>query len=549
MFLVLSLPTHAGLNFNQISNQVDNVLNPFVINDKLIYQDDNEILWISNGISNSSYKPTSNGLNIKARNLLKTDDSVIFINQADNNTLWFFDGENMSQLSGIPLSHLSSSLSNVAAAKLRDSGNFVITDGNDVNYYEIIPLTLNIDNEASLVPSVCAFDNDNLIFKAIDLKPMGSSTNLYSYQSGVIAPIQFDTEEVNGNSIEFVLQSGGYCYYRYFDYGNNKAQHYKIDIQGNVSTINNPDSGYFDEFFVYNDQVLLFENGFSSRKQLYTLSDDSVTPEEFLSSDEPQGVFANSFWSTKNYLYLYGHFNCEIKKCSPPPPNPHRLMVYDKSFNLVNTILDSNLQDFFLESADDKDFLIFRKGVDELVSLNQGLVVTSVKDALVDIHKVIGESQQNYYVYGMNRLTEKQGIYKVSVQAVISQQLAGLWVAEGLQSQGLSIHSGTRPNGSTYLFISLYIYRDGNPFWLAGNTELNTGQTEQTIDLAEYKGQSFLSNNPIQNFEQIPFGNITIKPQNCDSIAVQINSLNSEVIELIMQRVVDISHTSVCKDE
>jgi len=551
IFLTLSLPVHAGLNFNLISNEVENILNPFLVGDKLVYQDDNGLLWFNNGSSNSAYKAMVNGQNIKASNLLKTDNSVIFVNQTDGNTLWFTDGEEIGQLSDIPLAQMSGSASNVIAAKLKDSGNFITTDGTEVNFYDIQPRSLNINEEISILPSVCAFDKDNLIFKAVDTNPTNPQTNLYSFQSGTISQIQFESEELNGNSLEFALQSGEYCFYRYFDYQKNIATHYKIDAQGNIFSINNPEFGFFDDYFVFNNQVLLFLNGvsgISGSKGLFTLSEDSVIPEILLSNDQ-QVLTANSFWSTENFLYLYNQIVCINRKCSPQPPNPYSLMVVDKSFNLVNTIVNARLQNFVLDSADDKDFLIFRTEIDELINLNQGEIVNSVKDPLVNIENVIGGNEQNYYVYGSSRVSNKFGIYKVSEQAVISKYLSGLWVSEELQSQGLSIHSGTRPDGSTYIFVSFYIYRDGLPFWLAGNTELRTGETMQTIDLAEYKGQSFLSNGQAQDFEQIPFGNMTIQTKNCDSIDVKINPISSEVIELSMNRIVDITNSNACSDE
>ncbi len=557
LFLMsISLSVHAGLSFNQISMPTQNVNNPQVVNDRLVYQDENNFLWFNDGTVNGSVQALSNGQKIVASDLVKLDNTVLFVNRSDNSTLWQTDGVNASKFSDIQASYMHTRLSNVVAVKLSGSGNFATTDGVDVNTYDIQPLTL-----MSLVPSVCVFDSDNLVFWAKD--PVLSFTGLYLYKSSQITQLEYDSEPIEADTLEFVLQSGDSCYYRHFDYANNIATHYKIDLQGSVSIIENPENRYFDEFFVFNNQLYLFlKGGFGGLGGLYTLSGDSHIPEEFILSSTAQGIEMTSSWVTDDYLYLYYRSPCVYKKCTPVPPNPFQLHVFNKSMQLVNIINDYRLSSFSVYGTEDKDFVVFRKSdrfawgalIDELIEINEGVASSSsVKDAMVDINSVIGGGQQNYYAYGENRITGNKGIYKVSEQPIISSQLTGLWVSEQWQSQGLSIHTGTRADSSQYIFVSFYIYRDGQPFWLAGSAELNTGAPSQTLNLAEFKGRSFLSNDPSQDFEQISFGTITIQPQSCDSIgiSIQINPVNEQSIprQLDMDRIINTEFSNVCSDD
>lgn len=552
--IILSFSVHAGLSFNQISMSTQVINNPLVVNDRLVFLDEGNYLWFNDGTLNGSIQVMLEGEKIKVKDLIETPNGILFINKSDNNTLWKTDGFEITKVSDTQLSLMGDNFSNVVTSSLMNSGNFLITDGETVDLYDIQPLTLNFDANSGLVPSVCVIDSDNLIFRAID--SVSSFTGMYLYQSSQVIPLQYDSQPLDANTVDFVVQFGNSCYYRQYDYTNNLATHYKIDIQGNVSVIESPENRYFDDYFVFNNQLYLFLKGGFGLGKLYTLSEGSNNPEEFITNSVPQGIEVTSSRVTDDFLYLYYQSPCVYSKCTPIPPNPFQLLVFDQSMELVNTINDNRLSNFSLFEADDKDFIVYKQGAgyfnnksDELIKVENGIESTdSVKDGVTDIINVIGGSQDNYYVYATNRSTGKNVIYKISEQAVISNQLTGLWVSDQWQSQGLSIHTGTRNDASQYIFLSFYIYRDGQPFWLAGSDELNTGMPSQTINLAEYKGQSFLSNDPNQDFEQINFGTMTLTPMGCNQLQVQISPVNEPSIQLEMDRIVNTEFSNICAD-
>ena len=555
IFLItLSLSVHAGLSFNQISISTQVINNPLVFSDRLVYLDEGNYLWFNDGTLNGSIQVMLEGEKIKVKDLIKTPNGILFINKSDNNTLWKTDGIEITKVSDAQLSLMGDNFSNVVTSSLIDSGNFLTIEGDTVEIYDIQPLTLNFDANSGLVPSVCAIDSENLIFRAIESE--SSFTGMYLYQSSQITPLEYNSQPLDANTLEFVVQFGNSCYYRHFDYNNSLVTHYKIDSQGNVSIIENLENQNFDDYFVFNNQLYLLLKGGFGLGELYTLSEGSNIPEEFILSSTAQGIDVTSSWVTDDFLYLYYQSPCVYSKCTPVPPNPFQLLVFNKSMELVNTIKDNRLSNFLLFEADDKDFIVYKQGElyynnesDELIKVENGIESTdSVKDGVIDIINVIGGNQDNYYVYATNRTSGKNAIYKVSDQAVVSKQLTGLWVSDQWQSQGLSIHTGTRADSSQYIFVSFYIYRDGQPFWLAGSDELNTGQSSQTINLAEYKGQSFLANDPNQDFEQIDFGAMTIEPQSCNGIKVTINPNNEDSTVLDMSRIINTEFANVCAD-
>ncbi|MCF6318118.1 MAG: hypothetical protein L3J83_02400 [Proteobacteria bacterium] len=547
----ISLSVHAGLSFNQINNPNRGLINPTYINGKIVYLDASKKLWVNQGSLMSDTRFLVNSLPVQARDLTKADDSVLFINELDGNTLWSTDGTDLNQVSTLSYSSIRKNNANVITGNLQDSGNFVVIEGDNVLTYDIQPLTLLRDGFNPISPSVCFFDENKLIFQAYD--ELSASPQFYFYNSGSVSTLGFEV------ALDFVVSHDNQCFYRRYAQGQSKAFHVKVDDTGTVMNITNPEgAGYFDDFFVFNNERLLFlkdENG-TRGLDIYSLSSDSLLPEIKFTINEPVNTGSSfnvtSYWATKDYLYIYSFTGCTFKslvKCTPAPPDPNKLYVYDTSFNLVNKIIDSSLQNFLLKSIDGKDFLITSSVFDSLVELKEGEIAASVSSFNTNIIDVIGGENGEHFVFARDKITNKNGLFKASEQPTISSQLTGLWVSDQWQSQGLSIHTGTRADSSQYIFVSFYIYRDGQPFWLAGSDELNTGTSSQTINLAEYKGQSFLANDPNQDFEQISFGTITIQPQSCDGISVQINPVNEQPIQLDMDRIINTGFSNVCSDD
>ncbi len=551
LFLIsLSLSVHAGLSFNQISNPIREVANPVFVNGKIVYLDSSNNIWINQGSANSDSQPTFDSKAFSTFNFVKSDSVIYFVNKADGNSLWSTNGESFNKLSDLNYSYISNYNGNVVFGKLNDSSTFAVINDGIVMQYAIEPLSFAIDQNNTTSPSVCFFDTNRLIVKAYP--ELSTNAQYHYYNSGNVSLLDFGQSTY---PVAFVLNHNNECYYKYYNSENDKLYHFKVNETGIVKPIVNPeDSGYFDELFVFDNQILLFlKDEYGSKDlEIYTLPSDSEVPEPLFTIEE-SFFKISSYWATPKYLYIYSNTGCfplkSTTKCTPQPPDPYKLYIYDTSYNLVNKIIDDTFGYIRLENIEGKDFLI--KGnyqADSLLELKdgkKGQVVSDIKVAMLDI---IGGDSGEYYIHGQDKTTNSIGIYKASEQAVISNQLTGLWISDQWQSQGLSIHTGTRADSSQYVFVSFYIYRDGQPFWLAGSDELNTGMSSQTINMAEYKGQSFLSNDPNQDFEQINFGTITLTPMGCNQLQVQISPVDEQSIQLDMGRIVNTEFSNVCAD-
>jgi choice-of-anchor B domain-containing protein len=75
--------------------------------------------------------------------------------------------------------------------------------------------------------------------------------------------------------------------------------------------------------------------------------------------------------------------------------------------------------------------------------------------------------------------------------APINGKMSGSWTSEGLNDQGIMLYIGENSSGP-YIFFAWFLYLDGQPFWLAGNTAFEYGVDEITIPTQRLHGLEFL---------------------------------------------------------
>jgi hypothetical protein len=220
----------------------------------------------------------------------------------------------------------------------------------------------------------------------------------------------------------------------------------------------------------------------------------------------------------------------------------------DSSFNQVNQIIIPQTYRYKIETTDDKEFLIVNSAVENLYGLENGVPSSPLNIPTVFLNSVLGGTNQNYYLSATNKTTQSQEVYKISEQAVVSQQLNGLWISEEWQNQGLVLNTGIRADDSEYLFASFYIYKDGKPFWVAGTAELNIGSPSISFELYEFTGPSIIENETNNETQQFSFGLLTLTPQSCDSLHLSLETNDSEVVELDLNRITNKAFDSLCVD-
>ncbi len=158
-------------------------------------------------------------------------------------------------------------------------------------------------------------------------------------------------------------------------------------------------------------------------------------------------------------------------------------------------------------------------------------------------HATSAETAEEIYYVLQNRTDGSLGIYTLNDEPSVGKLLNGLWVAPGLNNQGLSIRQGQRRLGSTYITVTFYTFRDGDPLWLAGVADYLPNQQSIGIDLFEYAGTNFLElvEEPIAE----PFGRINLQMSACDQLQTSI-SHHSQVTEINFRRINNTNNKNLC---
>ena len=75
--------------------------------------------------------------------------------------------------------------------------------------------------------------------------------------------------------------------------------------------------------------------------------------------------------------------------------------------------------------------------------------------------------------------------------APINGRLSGAWVSPGLNDQGLTLIVGENIHGP-FVFFAWFMFLDGQPLWLAGDTAFEYGEDEIDIPTQRLEGLAFL---------------------------------------------------------
>ena len=73
----------------------------------------------------------------------------------------------------------------------------------------------------------------------------------------------------------------------------------------------------------------------------------------------------------------------------------------------------------------------------------------------------------------------------------LNGRISGLWTSEGLNDQGITLFVDEDDFGP-FIFIAWFLYLDGEPFWLIGNTPFDYGDDEVTIPIQRLEGLQFV---------------------------------------------------------
>ena len=102
--------------------------------------------------------------------------------------------------------------------------------------------------------------------------------------------------------------------------------------------------------------------------------------------------------------------------------------------------------------------------------------------------------------------------------APINGRMSGTWTSAELNDQGIMTFVGENDTGP-YIFLSWFLYLDGEPFWLVGNTTFEYGVDEVTLPVQRLNGLEFVMPSNA-TATRVDIGSLKIRKHGCDAIHV-----------------------------
>ncbi len=277
----------------------------------------------------------------------------------------------------------------------------------------------------------------------------------------------------------------------------------------------------------------------SSIQAIHRLSEDLI---EIDASIEINDVFSIQSISSENHL-----LNAVIEYKNSGGLMAHTF--FDKELNGINTPFklynnlnqstyssDLNVTNIFNDDRDD--------AVIQTINSQNNISLLSIKNHYIT--EVITNSNSTaIYLVLYDRNLGAKNIYSLNDQPPINNSINGTWHEYDIINQGLVIQKGKRHDSSDYIFVTLFVFDQGQPLWLAGVSELALDQKTINIDLYKYDG--------IQMFEydtaptQELYAQISMNLANCNTLNLTFSSETYNQ-SLPLYRIDDTSYRHLCPE-
>lgn len=436
--------------------------------------------------------------------MVKIGDEVFFASESDaDKFLWKSDGSlsGTTQLSSTQLHDTLIAVDSFVLSK-GINGDLVISDGIETTSHQ----QNFLDPE-----STCVFDLDHVI--SLDFDLYEHTTHLVLFQNSQATIIDTPREPdyfLISNDVMFA--HNGFCYVK------TRENFMKIDSNGEVEYLN--DAWQTFEAFTL----------FPFQDQLYVIgNDDQGNFIGRLSSNSSELI---STFRVDWYQWIYGHQtydNMIAISTSTPSASPPINISYFLNPDLIQI---GNLGGPHINAPTPHPFdggHLFMAYRSNNGSVGQHLAHdVSMTNLLIEMNDSVIESvasdagSGDVFLQLRDKLTLKRSIEWLTEKPSIGKSINGLWYDPEIENQGISIHQGQRPDGSEYVFVTVYTFKDDEPFWLAGVADITHPQSSLSVTLANFQGgQMFQSgNSPTQN----TFGTVELEMTGCNQIKASLQS-------------------------
>lgn len=410
----------------------------------------------------------------------------------------------------------------------------VITFVDDTPF--VVPLT---DHPVGAsISDLCAFEKDNFIVYSSSGLP-----EIEHFKNGSVTLIQIP--QIN-ESLKMVNYNG-HCIV-VVDQPESNKQVWQVNADGSFISMNDTlfSSGNIKSILSHGEHIFVFHTDIDQKSTLKRLSMDisSVDLEVELNDPTSELVSLVDWSSQQDYIRL----NSSLNLINSPGVDPSSFVMthfYSKDLDQIEN--GEFLQDKpDLYQSNSEKFLFFPNNNRLLTNaFDNDENQQSLPLSLYQTHVVISDKDSDSLFVFSKDPYEKNVLSKLDETINIGDQINGLWGNPSIENQGLVIKKGQRQNGSEYIVVSIYTFQDGNPFWLAGDIDIQHPEKDITVDMYEFQGPSFLESNITP--ERIAFGQLNIQMKSCDSINVTLTS-NGIEFSTEMLRIDDTTYSGICFD-
>lgn len=535
-----------SLSWNQAIpvDEVRNLVNePYLINDRLVLKK----VWRNmvalesyNSLTNESETLIEFAEDQRIDNIIKFNDMLYFLLKvnplASEHRLWKTDGTASGTVQVNDLNFYGS----VTQEALQEHNNtlFAQTDnGGIIEIYDNSFTVHEVHSNWSDFSKMCVFGANDFILQDFYNNTIFRVTN----GTKVDLTDKFPTAYVVLN-MEVINNQ---CYVQFADGidWNAPTDVLRISTDGESQLFSESQSlaGVY-QIFEFNNQTYVFRKNMDQpiSSSLIKLNSDGSLSEEMLTLEN--GTY-DEIIKTKNHLLV-----------SFKPNN----YFEDTHHFLINENLDYQLtrSGIYLELPDYRptleiDYVIYptynSSNQIDILELSNSAELNIFKSKGFNYRFSVSSEFSNVIYFGLTDVvTNLFNVFILNDAPKIGISINGIWHDPELKNQGLFIRQGIRNNNSTYIFTSLYTFRDGKPLWLAGNADYNPNQNSITIDLYEYYGANFLEY--FDETQQSEFGQITIEMLGCDELQATVEH-NNESKVFNLSRIDNTTYNKFCLEQ
>ena len=511
--------------------------NPVLLDEYLLFQTTNEegvILWSQHIEDNNRVAlfegqianfQVQNGFRSENKQLLRNNNLVFFLvgDNNDSKKMWRTDGTQTGtfQLESSAIYQGLVSSQGLVFSQ-RNGGQIIATDGNNVTAHQFtFPST----------ESICAFGLNDLITR--DYDSSNSTTYLKRSKNGIVSDIP-----VPGGNAFFtvgsgdVLRLGGVCFIGLFR-NNTTPEVLMVSESGEVNQLSDSyDTSAVRQIFKLNDRLYARENN-----QIIRFNENlDGADKSFVFSDE-LGVYETEVLA--DYI---------VAKTTTPYVSPavNFTHYFDADLNELDELggtfvpvpeyyLTANGPNYLTSSSNNGIYLLAQ-------DVGMESILLSVKNAFID-EVTSHENQQEIYFLQKDKVTGQRSIVVTAEKPGIGNSVNGLWHDPEVLNQGMSVHTGERADGSKYVFVTVYTFKDGAPFWLAGVAEIQHPQTEIEVLVGDYKDSNMFEAGMVPT-EHV-FGTLKLEMTACDNLETTLTSDDTSFV-LDLSRIDNVQHSHLC---